>query len=57
VSCSGEAMKLDIRIPIGLLFTLIGAPPVGCGLLNGAPPRGVSAKRSGLKPERAHDRS
>ena len=40
---SGEAVKLDIRIPIGLLFTLIGALLAGYGLLNGAPMRGAAA--------------
>ena len=35
-------MKLDIRIPIGFLFTLIGALLVGYGLLNGAPMRGAA---------------
>jgi len=36
-------MKLDIRLPIGLLFTLIGALLVSYGLLNGAPVRGAAA--------------
>jgi hypothetical protein len=36
-------MKLDIRVPIGLLFTLIGALLVGYGLLTGAPLHGAAA--------------
>jgi hypothetical protein len=36
-------MHLDIRIPIGLLFTLIGALLVGYGLMHGAPLRGTAA--------------
>jgi hypothetical protein len=36
-------MKLDIRFPIGLLFTLIGALLVIQGLLIGAPGQGTVA--------------
>jgi len=36
-------MKLDIRLPIGLLFTLIGALLVLQGILTGAPSQGAAA--------------
>jgi len=36
-------MQLDIRIPIGWLFSMIGALLVGYGLLNGAPVHGATA--------------
>jgi hypothetical protein len=36
-------MKLDIRAPIGWLFTLIAALLIGYGLLTGAPSTGAAA--------------
>jgi predicted cobalt transporter CbtA len=36
-------MKLDIRIPIGMLFTLIGALLVLQGVVSGAPLQGAAA--------------
>ena len=36
-------MRLDIRAPIGWLFTLIGALLAGYGLLTGAPSTGTAA--------------
>ncbi|MFI4979119.1 MAG: hypothetical protein ACHQIO_02110 [Nevskiales bacterium] len=36
-------MKLDIRLPIGLLFTLIGALLMAQGVLVAAPANGVIA--------------
>jgi hypothetical protein len=36
-------MTLDIRSPIGWLFSLIGALLIGCGVWYGPPPRGTAA--------------